>query len=405
MRRGGKSYYLLDITSRTSPKFVAQISDPDPSSTGSVYDTLGQTWSKPLLTRMNVEGTTTDVLVFGGGYDPDQDNATSRTDDDQGTGIYIIRASNGAFISRISNDTDGVSGMSNSFPSDVLPFDMNRNGIMDRIYAADVGGRIIRIDVPEDTSSSLTGGVIADVNPATPSQSSPYRRFFNTPEVGYFNRGGVQYLAILIGSGDKTSPLDLSVTDRFYMIKDPNVWDTPTPYTTVRESNLYNATSNHIQDGDDQQQLAAQTALSQSQGWYIDLPNSGEKVFSEAVLYNYAVMFTTYSASRTTRQSACEARSAVGTSRFYTVNMIDASAMFADLGGTEETLDVRDRSKVLNMAGLPPGPNLLFPGNDDESEEEGSVLGSLVTALVGLENVNDWPLQLIPIWWEEVINE
>ncbi|MEW8550811.1 MAG: VWA domain-containing protein [Candidatus Thiodiazotropha endolucinida] len=405
MRRGGHSYYLLDITDRLNPRFVTQISDPDPSSSGSDYDTLGQTWSKPLLARMFVSGSITDVLVFGGGYDPDQDGATSRADDDQGNGIYIIRASDGTFIRRISNSTSNVSGMNNSIPSDVLPFDVNRNGTLDRLYAADVGGRIIRIDIPEDGSSSLSGGVIADINSST---SLPYRRFFNTPEVGYYNRGGRQYLAVLIGSGDRTTPLDQTLTDQFYMIKDPNVWTAPTSYVTVTYSDLYDATDNLIQDGSDSQMLQARADLSEASGWRMDLEHNGEKSFSKAVLYNYAVLFTTYSAERSGELASCEARGAVGTSRFYTVNMTSAAAMFDGLGGSEGTLDGDDRSTVLSMAGLPPTPTLVFPDVlTDDSQTGGqtgvSVLGSVVKAMVGLEEVNEWPLQLIPIWWEEVI--
>ncbi|MCG7951239.1 MAG: VWA domain-containing protein [Candidatus Thiodiazotropha endolucinida] len=405
MRHGGHSYYLLDITDRLNPLFVTQISDPDPSSSGSDYDTLGQTWSKPLLARMFVSGSVTDVLVFGGGYDPDQDGATSRADDDQGNGIYIIRASDGTFIRRISNSTSNVSGMNNSIPSDVLPFDVNRNGTLDRLYAADVGGRIIRIDIPEDGTSSLSGGVIADINSST---SLPYRRFFNTPEVGYYNRGGRQYLAVLIGSGDRTSPLDQTLTDQFYMIKDPNVWAAPTSYVTVTYSDLYNATDNLIQDGSDSQMLQAQADLSEASGWRMDLVHGGEKSFSKAVLYNYAVLFTTYSAERSGELASCEARGAVGTSRFYTVNMTSAAAMFDGLGGSEGTLDGNDRSTVLSMAGMPPTPTLVFPDVlTDDSHTGGqtgvSVLGSVVKAMVGLEEVNEWPLQLIPIWWEEVI--
>ncbi|MEW8029917.1 MAG: VWA domain-containing protein [Candidatus Thiodiazotropha sp.] len=405
MRRGGHSYYLLDITDRLSPLFVTQISDPNPSSSGSDYDTLGQTWSKPLLARMFVSGSITDVLVFGGGYDPDQDGATSRADDDQGNGIYIIRASDGTFIRRISNSTSNVSGMNNSIPSDVLPFDVNRNGTLDRLYAADVGGRIIRIDIPEDGTSSLSGGVIADINSST---SLPYRRFFNTPEVGYYNRGGRQYLAVLVGSGDRTSPLDQTVTDQFYMIKDPNVWAAPTSYVTVTYSDLYNATDNLIQDGSDSQRLQAQADLSEASGWRMDLVNNGEKSFSKAVLYNYAVLFTTYSAERSGELASCEARGAVGTSRFYTVNMTSAAAMFDGLGGSEGTLDGNDRSRLLSMVGMPPTPTLVFPEVlTDDSQTGGqtgvSILGSVVKAMVGLEEVNEWPLQLIPIWWEEVI--
>ncbi|MEL0586206.1 MAG: hypothetical protein AAES65_15155 [Candidatus Thiodiazotropha sp. (ex. Lucinoma kazani)] len=401
MRRGGHSYYLLDITDRLNPRFVTQVSDPDPSSSGSEYDTLGQTWSKPLLARMYVSGSITDVLVFGGGYDPDQDGATSRADDDQGNGIYIIRASDGTFIRRISNSTSNVSGMNNSIPSDVLPFDVNRNGTLDRLYAADVGGRIIRIDIPEDGASSLSGGVIADINSST---SLPYRRFFNTPEIGYFNRGGRQYLAVLIGSGDRSSPLDQSVTDQFYMIKDPNVWTAPTSYVTVTYSHLYNVTDNLIQDGSDSQMLQAQADLSEAAGWRMDLVHNGEKSFSKAVLYNYAVLFTTYSAERSGELASCEARGAVGTSRFYAVHMTSAAAVLDGLGGSEGTLDGNDRTKLLHMVGIPPAPTLIFPeilsGNGQTAV---SISGMKVIATVGVEDVEKWDLQYIPIWWEEVI--
>jgi type IV pilus assembly protein PilY1 len=186
------------------------------------------------------------------------------------------------------------------------------------------------------------------------------------------------------------------------MFKDTNVWAAPATYTTMTESNLYPATDNHIQDGTSVQQLAAQTGLAEAQGWYIDF-DTGEKVVSEAVLYNYAVMFTTYSAERSGELAACEARSSVGASRFYAVNMTNAAAVFAGLGGNEDSLDGDDRSMVLSIAGLPPTPSLLFPETDDS--EDGNVLDSMVTAMVGVIDVYPWPMQLIPIWWEEVIND
>jgi type IV pilus assembly protein PilY1 len=401
MRRGGKSYYLLDITNRLNPEFVAQITDPDPTTAGDDFDGLGQTWSKALPAKMMVGGTQTDVLVFGGGYDTDQDNATARVDDDEGNVIFIINAQDGSLIQRISNATTGVTDMNNAIAADVLPFDMNRNGVMDRLYAADVGGRIIRIDIPEQVTGSLTGGAIADINMLNNTVStSDFRRFFNTPEIGYYNRNGVQHLAVLIGTGNRPSPLDDTVTDRFYMIKDPNVWFPPISgtYITVNESNLYDASDNLIQDGNSSEQVTAQGSLASSSGWYIDFRTS-EKSFSEAVLYNYAVLFTTFSAQRDGDLATCEARGATGVSRFYALNMIDGSAMFSELGGNENTLSSQDRSKVLNMIGMPPTPTLMFP------EGENNTLGSVVKALVGLEEVAEWPMQLIPIWWEEVFND
>jgi type IV pilus assembly protein PilY1 len=187
------------------------------------------------------------------------------------------------------------------------------------------------------------------------------------------------------------------------MIKDRNVWAAPSTYVTRVQSDLLDVTGNLVQDGSGDEIAGAQTNLASMEGWRLDLENAGEKTFSDAVLYNYAVMFTTYSVERSAELGACEARSSTGTSRFYTLNMTNGSAMF-DLNGGG-TLNKSDRIKVLKMAGLPPKPSLLFPENQTSGTGDGNVLGDLVTAIVGLENVNDWPLQLIPVWWEEVIND
>ncbi|MEW8030387.1 MAG: hypothetical protein AB2748_19760 [Candidatus Thiodiazotropha endolucinida] len=395
MRRGGRNYYMLDITDRLNPSFVTTLN----TSVG--LHRLGQTWSKPHFVSMEINGAASrDVLVFGGGYDPDQDTATSRTDDNEGNAIYIVDALDGALITVISPDGSAdvtISDMDNGIAGDLLPVDINANGITDRLYAADVGGRIIRVDIPdhEFASTSMDGGIIADINSGT----SELRRFFNTPEVGYYNLGGVQYLAILVGSGNRTNPLDVTVTDRFYMIKDPAVWTKPTTYVTVTPNQLYDASDNLVQDGTDSQRVAATNSIATLNGWFIDFGLS-EKSFSKAVLYDYAVLFTTFSAERSAELAACEARGASGVGRFYAINMKDASAIFDGLGGSEGTLDSNDRSKVLSMLGMPPSPTLVFP----EGAEAGS-LGQVVKALVGLEEVYEWPDRFHPISWEEVIHE
>jgi type IV pilus assembly protein PilY1 len=306
----------------------------------------------------------------------------------------------GTLLRTISPDASAdvtITDMRNGIAGDLLPVDINANGITDRLYAADVGGRIIRVDIPDNEfgDTTLDGGIIADINAGT----THFRRFFNTPEVGYYNLGGVQHLTILIGSGNRSNPLDVSVTDRFYMIKDPAVWAKPTIYETVSESQLYDASNNLVQDGTASQQLEATNLISTLKGWYIDFGLS-EKSFSKAVLYDYAVLFTTFSAERSPELAACEARGASGVGRFYTVNMKDASAIFDGLGGSEGTLDIHDRSKVLSMLGMPPSPTLVFP----EGAEAGT-LGQVVKALVGLEEVYEWPDRFHPISWEEVIDE
>ena len=69
LRRGGDSYYALDVTDKTSPTLLW---------TKSLTD-AGESWSTPAVSRMdiNVAGINDDkaVVVIGGGYDTAHDAA------------------------------------------------------------------------------------------------------------------------------------------------------------------------------------------------------------------------------------------------------------------------------------------------------------------------------------------
>jgi len=422
MRRGGRNYYALDITDPDSPSFAWEIK----AGVTPGFDNLGQTWSKPIFTKLKIESAAVqDVLIFGGGYDTGQDTATTRSDDGMGNSIFVINARTGALIREIDSSVIVEGSMGNGIAGNVLTIDINTDGITDRLYAADVGGRIIRIDIPDEAiyqitgSRDLTGTIVADVGGA-----DGFQRFFNTPEVAYYDRGGVRYLALMIASGHRPDPLDDSVTDRFYMIKDPNVWAAPADGTdagsepdygsiiteagdgSAGNPGLFDATDNQVQDGsegdvnDSGSKLYAQNLLRQKKGWYINLA-PGEKGFSEARVYDYAVLFTTYKGTRSADSDPCLATSTAGESQLYVVDMTDASAVFnADgskfvkNGSGDAPLDANDRNVPLGIPGMPPAPVLTFP------EEK-----RIANAIVGLQSVAQWPDRFHPISWEEVIDD
>ena len=434
MRRGGRDYYALDITDPAQPLFAWKIEGGS-----SEFPKLGETWSKPIYATVQFNGDTTktNVLIIGGGYDPKEDDfyvdsnhngvydlgepASPRSDDDMGNVIYFVNPATGQRIN--VSGFDGVidsvvkGHMGNAIVADILPIDINSNGVVDRLYAADVGGRIIRVDIPDHALAALTGNsqisatVLADVNLTrngntySEQDGSDYQRFFNTPEAAYFNKGGTQYLAIMIGSGQQSRPLaNLVDHDRFYMIKDPNVWtapadgadsDTAPDYPDViAENDLYDTTTNLVQVGDSGQQGDAAYAIAASHGWYFNL-NNGEKVFSPAKVYDYAVLFTTYEGSSPYTDDACEAVYSDGLSRFYAVNMTNGSAMFSEMNGVEGT-QTSDRSKIINTPGLPSTPYIITPADTDQ-KLSGDILG-----MVGLQEVIRWPDRFHPISWEEV---
>jgi type IV pilus assembly protein PilY1 len=402
MRRGGRNYYALNITNRTQPTFAWEIRggvDTD-------FLTLGQTWSKPIFTKMEIEGASErEVLVFGGGYDDDQDDATVRADDDLGNAIYIVNATTGALIEMIDSSDMVHGSMGNGIAADVLTVDINANGITDRLYAADVGGRLIRVDIPDNalayitSSNAISGTIVADVGGA-----DGFQRFFNTPEVAYYRRGGFTYLALMIASGHRPKPLDLTITDRFYTIRDFAVWHAPADGDGDSEPD-YNATI-------DESLLhpALSTPGSSLYGWYLDLldedDDPGLKGFSEAKVYDYAVLFTAYTGESNPAVNPCVGKATVGDSYLYALDMRDGSAIFnVTSDGTFEldstaTLDNSDRRVALSIPGLPPSPTLMFPDYGG-----GVGLGGKVVAIVGLESPAQWLDRFHPISWEEVIED
>jgi type IV pilus assembly protein PilY1 len=441
MRRGGRKYHILNITNRLAPEYVAEIS----SAASDDFSKLAQTWSKPLFVNMQIDGAEKEVLVFGGGYQPDQvevassddtnDTSSDRTDkktnfnktkahasgghydpskgnsgnsnsgndntdqnnnestnytEAKGNAIYIVNASDGKFLKSISDSGANVniSDMTSAIASDIATVDLNGDTRVERLYASDVGGRIIRIDINE-ANDTISGGVIADINDG----ASSHRKFFTTPQIGYYNNAGTQFLAILIGTGDITNPLDADVTDRFYMIKDPATWYLP------------DWDSYDVADHDDFLDASDTTVYALTpgtRGWYIDYSGS-EKSFSKAILYDYSIFFTTYSAESVASDDPCEAVGAVGTARLYGLDLLTANAVFNWNDSSDDTLTLDDRSKVLELQGIPPSPALVFPASKDGNGN--ALIGKNVYLYADLVKQAEWSERFRPIYWEEVISE
>ena len=144
-RRGGDSYYALDVTSKNAPAlmWIKQL-------TGG-----GQTWSTPVVTRMDIQATAQNadkaVVVMGGGYDTVHDTpAFISSPDGEGAGIHVLDLVSGAELWRAGPDVGAdlqVAGLTRSIPTQIRVIDINGSGLADRMYAADMGGQILRFDI------------------------------------------------------------------------------------------------------------------------------------------------------------------------------------------------------------------------------------------------------------------
>jgi len=354
MRRGGRFLYAFNVLNPANPTFLWKKTN---ASTG--YGELGQTWSTPKPVK--IRAFANPVLIMGAGYDPVAEDAMPQGTATMGRGVMVIDAITGAMLVQFGPAPSGaatnrtVSDMTYSIPADVMVLDRDVDGFKDRVYAADTGGNVWRLDIDSANPASWTATKLA----ALGGSGANARKFLYAPDVLYGEPDGTQpFDAIMIGSGDREHPFDLTVTNRFYMLKDTNMGKVVDPgFTTITEADLYDTTSNVIQEGATTTDInAAQAALDGARGWFITLL-PGEKVVGGAVTLNGTTFFGTNEPS-TGSTTAC---TNLGTARLYALNFLNGSATMDNCSnGTDAdgngVLAACDRSQTLQGGGFPPSP-------------------------------------------------
>ncbi|SFD24689.1 pilus assembly protein [Pseudoalteromonas denitrificans] len=329
MRRGGSTYYALNITDPNTPKLLWIIS-PTQSPKNDDFSELGQTWSKPYVTYVDIKGHDSNkpVLIFGAGYDPIKDDSlTTDTTDKKGRGVYIVDAESGELLWSLtpagtggknthfaSIATDSLSGL-DSVPSAITTLDSDYDGIVDRLYFGDTGGKVWRVDMPGsnpfDTEKPWKPHAVADL-------SATKQKFFYAPEVAstyfskitkttidsktFLSRKQTPFEAILIGSGDRVNPVsDTKTADYLYMIRDENTITQYFASDKVPEpanvSKLLDITSDPFNSklGSDKDFRELELEISTDfKGWLYKL-SAGEKSLSKPVVAGGVAYFSTFS--------------------------------------------------------------------------------------------------------------
>jgi type IV pilus assembly protein PilY1 len=414
MGRGGSSYYGLDVTSRDAPVLLWKVG---PGETGTKQlPGAGQSWSTPSLARIKVDDGSSQndmqlVLVFGGGYDTAQDTANGAwlANDSVGNQIFIIDAVSGTrlwYASNANTATLDLDDMNHSIPADVRVVDLTGDGLADRMYAADMGGRVWRFDVHNGKSAAelVAGGVFASLGNAheTNHPVATTRRFYNAPDVALLNSGGSTWINVAIGSGYRGHPLNLQTEDRFYSLRDrmplrrltQDEYDDTAVFTTITENDLTDITS--FDNGE------PVTVANGSAGWYLQLvasgsTGSGEKVLAEASTIANMIQFPTYeppSADQLVGLDACSAPP-YGLNRLYTVSAFTGAPVIEQ--DNAEGLTEEDRVKQLSQTGIAPEVVWLFPSPENPAECTGNECHPAPRCLVGIEqcgvNLNLGPVR------------
>ena len=404
MRRGGSSYYALDVSNRNQPKLLWQINGRNHQN--GPFENLGQTWSKMLPIDIKWNGVKKKALIFSGGYDIAEDNNLRRTDHSVGNAIYMVDAKTGALLWKAGKSGAhlNIPEMKSAIVGDVVAIDDNSDGYVDLLYVADLGGRVFRIDFDQsETSASAyaTGGMIADLG--NNSGQSEHVRFYNTLDVVYSKAfsyvestdtgtnmvNGKPRYVLSIGSGYRAHPLDNRATDHFYVLFDYNTEgpalgsDGKPTYSSITRSQLQKFTLTGSSK-------AITPSLETNNGFYVELINAGsskggEKVLSDSLTLDNTIYFTTFRPSTGTMSSSCAADT--GQSRLYKLSLKPGVSSLA----------VED----LNIPGIAPKPVVIMPkapkDGDDEVDTSPKLLIS--TQIVDTEN-SEYPLK--KTYWREL---
>jgi type IV pilus assembly protein PilY1 len=360
MRRGGDRLYSLDVTNKNSPQLLWDIS----------LDSFGETWSSPVVARMDISSVTqnTDkaVVVIGGGYNVVHDTAEHPTvPDGAGASVHFIDLKSGAELWRASADAGSdlpLAAMTRAMPNEIRVIDLGGDGFADRMYATDLGGQVWRFDISNGQSPTnlVTGGVIARLGAeglGTPSAADT-RRFYNAPDVSLITDNNQQrrFISISVGSGYRAHPFDLSAADRFFSIRDGDVFTKLTQaaydaYPIVTDADLVEVSGQ------------TQTVITANdRGWKFTLP-AREKILADSLTFDNQIFFVSFTPD-TNAAATCSAGK--GTNFLYRVSAINGDPVVPNIdqvvAGTEDQL----RKSTLQQGGIAPSPTILFPTPDDD---------------------------------------
>ncbi len=359
LRRGGNEYYAIDVTDKNSPQLMWN----------KTYPGNGQSWSRPTVTRvqLNDPGLNSDkaVVVIGAGYDPVHDTQAFPTvADNSGAGILMLDLESGTELWRASRDPGAdltLSNMTRSIPTQIRVVDLDGDSFADRMYAADVGGQIWRMDIfPNQVASSLvTGGVIARIGAegiAAPSLADT-RRVYNAPDVAIFvdNAQRRRFIAVNVGTGYRAHPLDTSAADAFYSFRDPDVF---TRLSQQDYDNYLVATSGDFVEVSGSTQAAVGA---NDRGWKFTLP-ADQMILASSVVFNDEIFFVAFSPDTMAAQD-CTVR--VGRNFLYRVSILNGDPIVADINSVADSAADSLRVKELKQGGIAPAPQFLFPSPDN----------------------------------------
>ncbi|MGQ0443063.1 MAG: PilC/PilY family type IV pilus protein [Methylophilaceae bacterium] len=253
LNAGGKGYFALDITNPNSPVLLWEFDASDDND-------IGFSFGNPVITK-KADGTW--VVLLTSGYN-------NLTGSNPGKGfLYVLDASSGAVISKYATgvgDATTPSGLAEINPY-VLDAVVNNSAIY--VYGGDLQGNMWRFDInsAQSASNPFRVAILRDA-------SGVVQPITTRPELADINGKRVLY----VGTGRYLGTSDLADTQQqtIYAISDEGASTLDNPRTSPLMVNqvLVNDAATGTRTV---QSPPNPVDFASGRGWYIDLPDTGER--------------------------------------------------------------------------------------------------------------------------------
>lgn len=330
--RGGKGLYALDVT--TPASFGA--SDFKWELAETPGNNMGLVLGKPILSR--VQGNANAAVVLGNGVNSANDQAA----------LLILDADSGSVIREISTGI-GSSAQPNGLfaPTGVYGADGRTLAF---VYAGDMLGNVWKFDLTEQNPASWEAEriftAVDDEGNPQPITSAPAIAIHPITNDRWVFFGTGRYLTV-----EDASSENVSVQSMYGFIDDG---------TPVSRDDLTERTVAVVDEAAGERAFETKSSLpAGSQGWYIDLPASGERIVQDAQVVSTFLV----TASMMPSGNACDAGGSGFINALNAFTGTSAGGSYFDRDGdgdtSDETVGDLPIGSINLGVGMPTLPNLL----------------------------------------------
>lgn len=302
LRKGGHGFYALDVTNpaaSTDADVAAKAlwEFPNSGTSAAVVKNIGYSFAKPIIVKTRAAGW---VVLVTSGYN----NGADTGGDGQGH-LFVLNARTGALIKDLSTGVGSSASPSGLAQISAYVDNSNVDNTTDIVYGGDLQGNVWRFDLSRNNANQWSVSKLTTLTDG----SGVAQPITTAPELGLVNNKRMIY----VGTGQYLGESDVPGTSA-----NANASQTQTMYglyddmTGTALTNLRGTNGSTCPSGGGDGSLVCQSLTTNSsatpptrsisptnpvnlntkKGWYVDLPDTGERVVTDPTLALGALIFT-----------------------------------------------------------------------------------------------------------------